>query len=187
MRDQLKQNVNAYFLARAKQEIQEIVEREWTAAKSKSRTRKGLARYRGEGIQKRDRIEPQLPAAEGAATRVIGPTKPNLLLQPAPKSLVDRSSDLGVEWNATDLPKDEEVTDLKLVRPEVDPAGSNGSGTGKKNKKTQESVNSVTKKRSKAEVVSTVPTKKQPAAPAPDSADEELDMTGWSGDYDLSK
>ena len=84
VRDQLKRNVNAFSLARAKREIQEIVEREWAAAKSKSRTRKGLARYRGEGIQKRDGIEPQLPASDVLAPRVIGPTKPHLLLQPAP-------------------------------------------------------------------------------------------------------
>lgn len=187
VREQLKQNVNAYFLARAKREIQEIVEREWVSAKSKNRTRKGLARFRGEGIQKRDRIEPELPAAEGAATRVIGPSKPHLLLQPAPESLVDRSSDLGVEWNAADSPKDEEVTDLKLVRPEVEPAGRNGNGTGKKNNKTKKTDKSVAKKRSKAEVASTVRTEKQPTAPVPDSAAEELDMTGWSGDYDLSK
>jgi len=92
-----------------------------------------------------------------------------------------------LNWTISFTAKDEEVTDLKLVRPEVEPVGRNGNGTGKKNKKTEKTDKSVAKKRSKAEVAFRVQTEKQPTAPVPDSAAEELDMTGWSGDYDLSK
>lgn len=182
-RDELKRNVNAFSLARAKREIQEIVEREWTAAKSKTRTRKRLARFRGEGIQKRDRIEHQLPAGEDTASpRVIGPSKPHLLLQPAPESLVKRSSDLGIEPKSLDTSGEEPATDLKLVRPEGENASNNGNGTGKN----RENSKSRDKKKSQLQQTKNEITNPSPtSAPAP--SDEDLDMTGWSGDYNLPK
>jgi putative transposase len=188
VRDQLKRNVNAFSLARAKREIQEIVEREWTAAGSKSRTRKRLARFRAEGIQKRDRIEHQLPAGDGTASpRVIAQSKPNLLLQPAPESLSDRTSDFAAEGNPTDPAKDQQVNDLKLVRPEVEPVPSNGNGTGK-NRKNSKKVS--TKKKSPTASFSPSHTAKdsnQSLTSASASPDEDLDMTGWTGDYNLPK
>lgn len=183
-RDELKRNVNAFSLARAKREIQEIVEREWAAGKSKSRTRKRLARYRGEGIQKRDGIEQQLPGADVAATRVIGPTKPNLLLQPAPESLIDRTSDFDADRNsAADPPRDEQVADLKLVRPEPEKTPSNGNGAGKSDKKSKKPRK---KTKSKTESAAPSPLSDENTAPSP-SLTEDLDMTGWSGDYNLPK
>ena len=184
VRDQLKRNVNAFSLARAKREIQEIVEREWAAGKSKSRTRKRLARYRGEGIQKRDGIEQQLPAAEVAAPRVIGPSKPHLMLQAAPESLVDRTSDFAAEKSSTvDPPKDGHITDLRLVDPEVAKAPSNGNGAGTSDKKSKKSAK---KTKSKTDSPAPLPVSDKNIAPSP-SLTEDLDMTGWSGDYNLPK
>src|SRR6266849_133664 len=182
VRDELKRNVDAFSLARGKREIQEIVEREWTAAKSKKRTRQRLARFRGEGIQKREGIEHQLPAADAAMTRVIGPSKPHLLLQPAPEALVNRTADLGIDLKSSDPLGEEPVTDLKLVRPEGENAANNGNGTGKGRKNN---------KKFPAKKSEPLQTNKETATPAPTSApaspDEDLDMTGWSGDYDLPK
>jgi len=50
VRKQLKEDVNIVSLCRAKQEIQEVVEREWRRVKT-SRAR--MARFRGEGVQNR--------------------------------------------------------------------------------------------------------------------------------------
>lgn len=182
-RDELKRNVNAFSLARAKREIQEIVEREWTAARSKTRTRKRLARFRGEGIQKRDGIEHQLPGGDDTARhRVIGPSKPHLLLQPAPESLEQRTSDLGIELKSSDTSDEELATDLKLVRPEDENASQNGNGTGKNRKNGKKSPDK------KSEPLQTSEETTTPSlASAPASPDEDLDMTGWSGDYNLPK
>src|SRR5436305_11150457 len=49
---------------------------------------------------------------------------------PPPESLIDRTIDFAAERNPTDPAKDQ-VNDLKLIRPEVEPAPSNGNGTGK--------------------------------------------------------
>lgn len=50
VRNQLKEDVNLVSLCRAKQEIQDVVEREWRRVKT-SRAR--MARFRGEGVQNR--------------------------------------------------------------------------------------------------------------------------------------
>ena len=71
VRDELKRKVDYLSLARGKQEIQEIVEREWTSAKSKNKTRKRLARYRGEGVQKRETIEPSPSQDKADGPRLI--------------------------------------------------------------------------------------------------------------------
>jgi len=184
VRDQLKRNVNAFSLARAKQEIQEIVEREWAAAK-KNRTRQRLARFRGEGVQKRDGIEHQLPAADIAPTRVIGPAKPHLLLEPAAESLVDRTSDFAAEISSTvDPPKDGHITDLRLVDPEVAKTPSNGNGAGTSDKKSKKSAK---KTKSKTDSPAPLPVSDRNTAPSPSLTDEDLDMTGWNGDYNLPK
>jgi putative transposase len=189
VRDELKRNVDAFSLARGKREIQEIVEREWGAAKSKNRTRKRLARFRGEGIQKRDGIETQLPAIDDTAkARVIGPSKPHLLLQPAPESLVNRTSDLGIKLKSSDTSGEEPATNLKLVRPEGENAANNGNGTGKNRKNSKKSP---AKKKSETKSTASLQTKTKTTIPSPTSAsaspDEDLDMTGWSGDYNLPK
>lgn len=183
VRDQLKRNVNAFSLARAKREIQEIVEREWNATKSKSRTRKRLARYRGEGIQKRDRIENELPASDVAAPRAIGPTKPHLLLKPGSESLVDRASDFGIELKSSDVSTVELATNLKLVRPEDENASHKGNGTGKNRKSSGKSTD---KKKSEPPQTNEETSNPSPTCEAA-SCDEDLDMTGWSGDYNLPK
>lgn len=191
VRDELKRNVDAFSLARGKREIQEIVEREWGAAKSKNRTRKRLARFRGEGIQKRDGIEPQLPAIDDTAKdRVIGPSKPHLLLQPAPESLVNRTSDLGIQLKSSDTSGEEQATNLKLVRPENETAASNGNDSDKNLKKAKKSTD---KKKADTELPSPPRQKSKntnavaPHVSVPASPVEDLDMTGWSGDYNLPK
>jgi putative transposase len=190
VRDELKRKVDAVALARGKQEIQEIVQREWTAAQGKNKTRKRLARYRGEGVQKREGIERPATNDESQRLRVIGPGKPSLLLPPAGKSPIDRSSDIGTAWNSSATAGEEQATDLKLVRPENETAGNNGNGSGKNLKKAKKSTNKerVDPESASSPQASGKNTKPvSPNASAPASPVEDLDMTGWRGDYSLPK
>jgi len=190
VRTELKRKVNIVSLARAKQEVQEIVQREWTASKSKRKTRKRLARYRGEGIQKREGIERPTTNDEPQRLRVIGPAKPSLLLPPAGKSLVDRSSDIGTAWNSAAAAGEEQATNLKLVRPENETAASNGNGSDKNLKKAKKSTD---RKKADTELPSSPQEKSKNTnavalnVSGPASPVEDLDMTGWSGDYSLTK
>ena len=90
-------------LARAKAEVQDIVKREWLAAGAKGKTRSCLARFRGEGIQKRETIE--LPSADNGShnARVLGSSKPQLMLTDGSESLADRSADFGNAYGYRDL------------------------------------------------------------------------------------
>src|SRR5260370_1194030 len=190
VRTELKRKVNIVSLARAKQEVQEIVQREWTASKSKNKTRKRLARYRGEGVQKREGIERPTANDETPRLRVIGSAKPSLLLPPAGKSLVDRSSDIGTPWNSSAAAGDEQATNLKLVRPENEITALNGNDSDKNLKKSKKSTNkkksdnqSPSPPREKSKNTNAVaPHVSLPAPPV-----EDLDMTGWRGDYNLPK
>jgi putative transposase len=190
VRDELKRNVSILSLARAKQEMQEIVQREWTAGKSKNKTRKRLARWRGEGVQKREGIERPTANDETPRLRVIGSAKPSLLLPPAGKSLVDRSSDIGTPWNSPAAAGEEQATNLKLVRPENETAASNGNGSDKNLKKAKKSTE---RKKADTELPSSPQEKSKntnavaPHVSVPASLVEDLDMTGWSGDYNLPK
>ncbi len=186
VRDQLKRNVDTFSLARGKREIQEIVEREWTKAKSKSRTRQRLARFRGEGIQKRDGIELPTSNDEQQRLQVIGPSKPPLLLQSGEKALINRTSDIGNPWNSSVTEGEEKATNLKLVRPETETPASNGNGVRKNLKKAK-------KKMAKPEADALAEAKSEtthqisPEPSTPESPGEDLDMTGWSGHYNLPK
>jgi putative transposase len=190
VRTELKRNVNTVSLARAKQEVQEIVQREWIAGQSKNKTRKRLARYRGEGVQKREGLERPTTNDEPQRLRVIGPAKPSLLLPPAGTSLVDRTSDIGTTWNSSAAAGEEQATNLKLVRPQNETTASNGSGSDKNLKKAKKSTD---KKKADTELPSSPQEKSKntnavaPHVSGPTSPVEGLDMTGWSGDYSLPK
>lgn len=195
VREQLKRSVDLVALARGKQDIQEIVEREWAAAKGKNKTRKRLARFRNEGVQEnRDGIERPTEIGDNARTlRVAKPSKPHSLLGPARNSLSGRTSDLGTPWSASVTDGDEQSTNLKLIRNEkATPA--DGENVHRKNRKTKRkspdntmsdaepaSVPEATKDTVKQEL------RKSPRNYTKKSPGEDLDMTGWSGDYNLPK
>ena len=97
----MNSNVRSTYLslARAKQEIQEIVEREWTSAKSKNKTRKRLARYLGEGVQKRETIERSLSQDKGDGPRLIPTSVPHLLLPPLNEVPLEEATDVSAPSN----------------------------------------------------------------------------------------
>ena len=101
MREQLKRNVDVVSLARGKAEVQEIVKRGWIAAGAKGKTRARLARFRGEGIQKREMIE--LPDADNSSkkARSLDHRKPHLMLTAGSEWLADRSADVGNAYRAS--------------------------------------------------------------------------------------
>jgi putative transposase len=196
VREKLKRNVNIIALARAKQEVQEIVEREWLAAGVRKKTRKQLARYRSEGVQEnREGIErPTGDSDEAGAPRIIAPSKPRLLLPPGRNSSVDRTSDLETPWSASVTEGEEQPTNLKLVRSDNATAvDDDANSLGKKSKTKKKSAD---KKRSDAETPTPLETtndtakrksRKSPRTSPSESPGEDLDMTGWSGDYTLPK
>jgi putative transposase len=194
VRERLKRSVDVFALARAKREVQEIVEREWNAAGGKLLGRKRAARFLKQGVQSnREGIERPNGVNDESTLRIGAPTKPTLLLQPG-NSSASRILDIETQWNPTDTGGKEEPTNLQLVRPEENPAAARKATNSGKNRKankrpadknsdtnTKSGSNSRTKKRAAKQKAS-----KHAQMPA-DQHDEILDMTGWSGDFNLPK
>jgi putative transposase len=193
VRERLKRSVDVFALARAKREVQEIVEREWNAAGGKLLGRKRAARFLKEGVQNnREGIErPNEVNDEPTPRRISAPTKPKLLLQSA-NSSDSQILDIETQWNPTDPDGKEEPTNLALVRPEENPAAARTPTSSGENRKANKQL---ANKKSDTKRDSTSGTKKKTAkheaskqTPMPaDQPDDKLDMTGWSGDYNLPK
>jgi putative transposase len=178
VRDELKRKVDYLSLARGKQEIQEIVEREWASAKSKNKTRKRLARYRGEGVQKREAIEPSPSQDKADGPRLIPPSVPHLLLPPLSEVPLEEAADDSAASNieSTRVSKKE----LKLVSIEKKPEMPENGDT-----RTLKRIKQTTDK--KAAAAKSISSAKNKATNKQALPAEELDMTGWSGDYSLPK
>ncbi|MGZ5434547.1 MAG: Mu transposase C-terminal domain-containing protein [Pyrinomonadaceae bacterium] len=187
VREQLKRNVDIVALARAKSEVQDIVKREWLAAGAKGKTRARLARLRGEGIQKREAIE--LPNADDNTrkSRVLGPSKPHLMLTAGTESLADRSSDIGNSHQASSDVTTKPEPNLKLVKSDEEAALEVSDGKSKQSKACRSSNGK--KKPSSKRVAKKAKRvlKNTSISSAAESVSEDLDMTGWSGDYNLAK
>lgn len=185
VRNELKQKVDLLSLARAKREVQEIVEREWSALKAKSRTRKRLARYRGEGIQKRDGIVGvDNGDSQPLAARAIKPAKPTLLLPPADVRSNERSSDIGTEWPPCETTDEQKPTNLKLVR--QDEACKISARLSKNHRKSKRAVKEKLQPKA-SEDPKTSNAAAKPPKRSKTKSDDDLDMTGWSGHYNLPK
>ena len=191
VRQQLKRSVDVFALARAKREVQEIVEREWNAAGGKMLGRKRAARYLKKGVQdNREGIErPNGVSDESAPLRISAPTKPKLLLQPA-NSSDNRTLDIETQWNSTDTDGIEEPTNLQLVRPEENPAAARNETNYDKNRRvTKQTADKKAPAKSDSKSGAKKKTAKLEASkhkPMPaDQHDEKLDMTGWSADFNL--
>jgi len=183
VREQLKRTVDIVALARAKAEVQDIVKREWLAAGAKGKTRARLARLRGEGIQKRETIE--LPASVNGSqnARVLGPSKPHLMLTPATESLAGRSADLGNAYKPLPGKDTKSEPNLKPDSKTVleiadEKRKGNKSRSSQREKKP---ISNVVGKKAKRAF------KKTTSSSAAKLVTEDLDMTGWSGDYNLPK
>ena len=111
------------------------------------------------------------------------------LLPPAADASTERTSDIGIRWDSTAPKGEEKATNLKLVRPENEPTANNGNGTGKAGKKPNKS--DVTKKVDGESTGQAETEDNKKVSSALDSTtppvDQDLDMTGWSGDYNLQK
>lgn len=193
VRERLKRSVDVFALARAKREVQEIVEREWNAAGGKMLGRKRAARFLKEGVQNnREGIErPHDVNEEPVPFRISAPTKPTLLLQPGGAS-PNRILDIKTQWSPTDMDVSEEPTNLQLVQPEENPTAARSATSPRKNRRAKKQP---ADKKSDTKRDSTSGTNKKAAKPEAskltpmpvDQPDEKLDMTGWSGDYNLPK
>jgi putative transposase len=180
VRNELKRKVDLLSLARAKQEIQEIVEREWASAKSKKKTRKRLARYLGEGVQQRESIERSLSQDKGDGPRLIPSSVPHLLLPPLNEEPIEEPTDVSTASNFESPGANEQGRKLKLVAIEKDKEITRDNGARRTLKEAKQPASKkVSAKRSLSSG-----TKNRTIKPAPPP--EELDMTGWSGDYNLS-
>jgi hypothetical protein len=180
VRDELKRKVDYLSLARGKQEIQEIVEREWASAKSKKKTRKRLARYLGEGVQQRESIERSLSQDKGDGPRLIPSSVPHLLLPPLNEEPLEDATDVSTTSNFGSLGTNEQGRKLKLVAMDKEAEIIRDECTGSTLKEAKQTPSKkVSAKRSLSSVTKNRTTKQSPPP-------EELDMTGWTGDYNLS-
>src|SRR5215216_1742421 len=178
-RNELKRKVDPLSLARAKQEIQEIVEREWISAKSKNKTRKRLARFRGEGVQKRESIERSLSQGKGDGPRLIPNSVPHLLLPPLNEEPLEEPTDVCAPSNLESAHVNKRKPKLKLVasKKETEFTQDKHAGNGLKE----------IKEKTSKKVPANNPTSsaRKNRATQQSSRPEELDMTGWSGNYNL--
>jgi putative transposase len=176
VREQMNRNVDIVALCRAKGEIQAIVEREWANAGRAKRTRSRLARFKNEGLQaNREGIE--RPSGKEALTLPAG-RKPPLLLNPA--SDPDMNGNIPEQVDAV-IVREGETAEV-AVRPGGKGSKANASqapsGAGGRNKV------GAPKKAARANAPSTASL----SGPQTDAeGDDNLDMTGWGGDYDLPK
>jgi putative transposase len=181
VRNELKRKVDVLSLARAKQEIQEIVEREWTSAATKKKTRKRLARYRGEGVQKRESIERSLSHDKTDGPRLIPNSVPHLLLPPLNEEPLEEPTDVYTPSNLESAHVNKRKPKLKLVasKKEAEFAHHKSAGNNLRD----------IKEKSSKKVPATNPTSsaRKNRTTQQASRPEELDMTGWSGDYNLPK
>ena len=147
--------------------------------------KKGVQNNR-EGIERPNNVTDQ-----PKARRISAPAQPNLLLPPGDFS-DHRILDIETQWNPTDMDGSEESTDAQLVRTEESLlAARTATSSGKKRRAnklppdnksdTKRDSNSGTKKK-----IAKHKNSKQTPMPI-DQPDETLDMTGWSGDYNLPK
>jgi putative transposase len=178
VRDELKRKVDYLSLARGKQEIQEIVEREWASAKSKNKTRKRLARYRGEGVQKREAIEPSPSQDKADGPRLIPPSVPHLLLPPLSEVPLEEAADDSAASNIESTRVSKKELRLVSIQKKAEMPENGDTRTLKRIKQTTDKKAAAAKSISSAKNKAT----NKQALPA-----EELDMTGWSGDYSLPK
>ena len=128
---------------------------------------------------------------EPKARRISAPAQPNLLLPPANPS-DHRILEIETQWNPTDMNDSEGSTNMQLVRSEENLVtthtatssgkhrGANNQPASKKSGTKRDSTSGMKKKTAKHYDAKQTPT------PA-DQPDEKLDMTGWSGDYNLPK
>ena len=193
VRERLKCSVDVFALARAKQEVQEIVEREWNAAGGRMLGRKRAARYLKKGVQNnREGIErPNGVNDQSKARRISAPAQPKLLLPPGNFS-DHRILDIETQWNPTDMDGSEESTDVQLVRTEESLlAARTATSSGKKRRanKRPATKTSGTKRDSTSGMKKRTAKHKgaEQTTTQADQPDEKLDMTGWSGDYNLPK
>lgn len=176
VREQMKCKVDIVALCRAKGEIQSIVEREWVNAGRAKRTRSRLARFRNEGVQaNREGIE-RLSKRE--MLTLPKRRRPPLLLNSANGPVT-----------TGDTP---EHVDAVIIREGKTTDGAvKASGSGSKIIADQSP--SVKEGRNKSGAP-----KKAARANAPSPArlaehgtgtegEDNLDMTGWGGDYDLPR
>jgi putative transposase len=181
VRNELKRKVDLLSLARAKQEIQEIVEREWASAKSKKKTRKRLARYLGEGVQKRESIERSLSQDNGDGPRLIPSSVPHLLLPPLNEEPLEEPTDVCAPSNVESAHVNKPKPKLKLVasKKKADVTQVEGAGNNLRDIKDRT--------RKKVPAINPTSSARKNRATRQSSRPEELDMTGWSGDYNLPK
>ena len=178
VRNELKRKVDLLSLARAKQEIQEIVEREWASAKSKKKTRKRLARYLGEGVQQRESIERSLSQDKGDGPRLIPSSVPHLLLPPLNEEQLEEPTDVCAPSNVESAHVNKRKPKLKLVaaKKKADVTQVEGAGNNLRVKD---------KTRKKVPAINSASSAGKNRATQQSSRPEDLDMTGWSGNYNL--
>jgi hypothetical protein len=152
--------------------------------------RKRAARFLKEGVQNnREGFERANGVDEPTPRRISAPAKPRLLLQTA-NSSDNQILHIETQWNPTDTDGKEEPASLQLVRPAENLAADLGATSSGKNRRVTKQLGeksakhdskSGTKKKSAKQKTS----KHTPIPTA--QPDDELDMTGWSGDYTLPK
>jgi hypothetical protein len=169
----IKENIDVVALSRAKQRIQEIVEREWLAAK-RTNTRQRLARLVTYGseklVQQREQTTSQekLELIDATSASVI----PRLDINNTPSSVLDEGKTFGPVQRESELSDEDATIGSECSLPHT----ITHTDTQKITKAKARSKRAKKQKRNQTDESSLVRETVESA---------ELDMTGWEADYDL--
>jgi putative transposase len=188
VREQLKLNVDIISLCRAKAEIREIVERDWNKA-NKSRAK--MARWRNEGIQdRRERIESWTDEdwVKQAMNLTGVKERPRLMSPEDAEASRKGVSDLESALDANDSAADGESN--KSAQSFTGSVEDNLGTKTPKSKKGGQSSKGAKQSGAENHVSGKSDKKDMPDSGAEeDNADgeDDLDMTGWSANYDTPR
>lgn len=169
----IKENVDVVALSRAKQRIQEIVEREWLAAKRTS-TRQRLARFinhEGEKlVQQREQPTSQEKLELIGANSVS--EMPRLDISNTASSILDEGKTFGPMQGESELSDVSATADSECSPPHI----INHTDAQKVKRAKGLSKRAKKQKRNQTD---------EPSLAQETVENTELDMTGWESDYDL--
>jgi hypothetical protein len=140
-----------------------------------------LARYLGEGVQQRESIERSLSQDKGDGPRLIPSSVPHLLLPPLNEEPLEEPTDVCAPTHLESAHVNERVPKLKLVAPKKEAEFTQDNGAGNDLKDIKEKTSK------KVPATNSTSSARKNRTTQQASRPEELDMTGWSGDYDLPR
>lgn len=179
-RRRIKENLDIVALSRAKQEIQEIVEREWFAAK-RTTARQKLARMKNHGNENRLQMR-ELSTSQDKFALVSGKQNASLLIT---SSSTTGIADFGktTETKTASVEQDTEAQIHILNKQAVAVQVKAKKPTNRSNSRHKQDLQSKSSCEVNASAANIILIDENPIVSGIEN--DDLDMTGWEADYDL--